>query len=179
MNKKDAVLESALTLFSKVGYNNVSMDEIARHARVAKGTLYYHFKDKKKLFENACDHFFMKFQKDVTAATASIPDPRKRFIAATVISMRYLLNKIDDIHIFLTGHIRSRKKGDPLIRKVLDTVEQGLLGIGISPEEAHNRTPVITSIVMTIFPASQSGFITDLEAYFASVEKTLVRILGD
>ncbi len=40
----------AMELFSKYPYHQVAMDDIARHAKVAKGTLYYHFKSKESLY---------------------------------------------------------------------------------------------------------------------------------
>jgi len=39
-----------MELFSRRPYHQVQMDEIARKARVAKGTLYYHFKSKESLY---------------------------------------------------------------------------------------------------------------------------------
>ncbi|MBI5214055.1 MAG: helix-turn-helix transcriptional regulator, partial [Nitrospirae bacterium] len=43
LGKKDSILGAATGLFSKRPYHMVAMDDIARKARVAKGTLYYHF----------------------------------------------------------------------------------------------------------------------------------------
>lgn len=40
----------AMELFSKYPYHKVAMDDIARQAKVAKGTLYYHFKSKESLY---------------------------------------------------------------------------------------------------------------------------------
>ncbi len=48
--KKEAILNVATELFSTQPYHKVAMDEIARRARVAKGTLYYHFKSKEALY---------------------------------------------------------------------------------------------------------------------------------
>lgn len=52
MNKtKNAIFKSALSVFSKNGYDGATMDEIATSAKVAKGTLYYHFKSKEEIFK--------------------------------------------------------------------------------------------------------------------------------
>lgn len=47
---KRAIFEAAVREFSERGYNGATMDEIALKARVAKGTLYYHFKSKEEIF---------------------------------------------------------------------------------------------------------------------------------
>ena len=49
-NSKDKILEVATKLFSRFGFHKTSMDEIAKIARKAKGSLYYHFASKEELF---------------------------------------------------------------------------------------------------------------------------------
>lgn len=48
--KRKKILESAAVIFSRKGYHQARMDEIATQAEVAKGTLYYNFSSKAKLF---------------------------------------------------------------------------------------------------------------------------------
>ncbi|MGE4509263.1 MAG: TetR/AcrR family transcriptional regulator [Eubacteriaceae bacterium] len=47
---KDSILRVANQLFSRFGFHKTSMDEIAKNARKAKGSLYYHFASKEDLF---------------------------------------------------------------------------------------------------------------------------------
>jgi AcrR family transcriptional regulator len=49
-NTKDKILAVATKLFSRFGFHKTSMDEIAKIARKAKGSLYYHFASKEDLF---------------------------------------------------------------------------------------------------------------------------------
>ena len=48
--KKDQILEAARFVFSQKGFHQATMDEISVRAKVAKGTLYYNFSSKSKLF---------------------------------------------------------------------------------------------------------------------------------
>ncbi|HYZ92858.1 MAG TPA: TetR/AcrR family transcriptional regulator [Actinomycetota bacterium] len=50
-----ALLSSARELFTQHGFNGVSAEQIAKHARVTRGALYHHFEDKKELFGSVCD----------------------------------------------------------------------------------------------------------------------------
>jgi len=52
---RDALVDSAVDLFTKRGYAATSLDEVARRARVTKGALYHHFSGKQALFEAAFD----------------------------------------------------------------------------------------------------------------------------
>jgi len=47
---RDKILSVANKLFSRFGFHKTSMDEIAKIARKAKGSLYYHFASKEELF---------------------------------------------------------------------------------------------------------------------------------
>lgn len=48
---KETILSVATKLFSRFGFHKTSMDEIAKIARKAKGSLYYHFASKEELFK--------------------------------------------------------------------------------------------------------------------------------
>lgn len=48
---KDIIVSVANKLFSRFGFQKTSMDEIAKIARKAKGSLYYHFASKEELFK--------------------------------------------------------------------------------------------------------------------------------
>ncbi len=48
---RNAVLSAAQIRFGSFGYSNVTMDEIAADAKVAKGAIYHHFPAKADLFE--------------------------------------------------------------------------------------------------------------------------------
>jgi AcrR family transcriptional regulator len=48
--KREAILAASITLFGRYGYRRTSMEEIAREAGIAKGTVYLYFATKEALF---------------------------------------------------------------------------------------------------------------------------------
>lgn len=52
---REALVESAVELFTRHGYAGTALDAVARRARVTKGALYHHFSGKQALFEVAFD----------------------------------------------------------------------------------------------------------------------------
>ena len=53
LGKRAAILDAAKALFIELGFNGVSMDEIAARAGASKLTVYSHFGDKETLFTEA------------------------------------------------------------------------------------------------------------------------------
>ncbi|MCK0198801.1 TetR/AcrR family transcriptional regulator [Ancylobacter sp. 6x-1] len=49
--RRQAILDAALAVFAEKGFAGARMEDVARRAGTAKGTLYLHFKDKAALFE--------------------------------------------------------------------------------------------------------------------------------
>jgi AcrR family transcriptional regulator len=54
--KKKAIVEAAISLFSAQGYENTSIEQIARAAGVGKGTVYSYFQTKKDLIKGFCEY---------------------------------------------------------------------------------------------------------------------------
>ncbi len=53
---KQAIVEAAISLFSAQGYENTSIEQIAKAAGVGKGTVYSYFQTKKDLIKGFCDY---------------------------------------------------------------------------------------------------------------------------
>ena len=49
--RRQAIIEAALDEFIARGFTATRLDDVARRAGVAKGTIYLHFKDKESMFE--------------------------------------------------------------------------------------------------------------------------------
>lgn len=49
--RRDAILAAALEEFSARGFEATRLDDVARRARIAKGTIYLYFRDKESLFQ--------------------------------------------------------------------------------------------------------------------------------
>lgn len=70
--------QSAFELFADNGFANVNLDQVAGRAGVTKGSLYWHFKNKKELILAACQHYYRQWQADVQAVTAPPVEPPER-----------------------------------------------------------------------------------------------------
>ena len=51
MERRDAILSAALAEFSARGFEATRLDDVAKRAKIAKGTIYLYFRDKESLFQ--------------------------------------------------------------------------------------------------------------------------------
>lgn len=67
--RRDAILAAALEEFSANGFAGTRLDDIARRAKIAKGTIYLYFADKETLFQELLRAMFAP----IVAALENIP----------------------------------------------------------------------------------------------------------
>ncbi|MGJ3239855.1 MAG: TetR/AcrR family transcriptional regulator [Anaerolineae bacterium] len=70
---KDRILDAAMSIFSRKGYYDTNLDEIAQESASSKGSIYFHFPNKEKLFISLVDQFADVIERNVTEAIASQP----------------------------------------------------------------------------------------------------------
>lgn len=58
---RKAILDSALRLFSRRGYERTSLADIAKYAGVTRGAIYWHFDDKRELILELCNRTDCEF----------------------------------------------------------------------------------------------------------------------
>lgn len=72
---RQALVDSAVELFTKRGYAGTSLDEVAKRARLTKGALYHHFSGKQALFEAAFDSVENTFMRKLGEIVSAPGDP--------------------------------------------------------------------------------------------------------
>ncbi len=73
--RKNQILDAASFVFSREGFAKANTDEIARRAKLGKGTLYRYFKNKKELFISVVDRGLDKLKEAILAEVEKTDDP--------------------------------------------------------------------------------------------------------
>jgi AcrR family transcriptional regulator len=80
--RRQRVLAAALEVFTRHGYSDTAIDEIARASGTSKGGLYFHFPSKQALFLALLDEASVALLRRVEAAMATETEPLERGDAA-------------------------------------------------------------------------------------------------
>lgn len=67
-NTRGRILDAALGVFALKGYHDTRMDEIVDESGTSKGSIYFHFPNKERLFLALVDQFADLLERQVTAA---------------------------------------------------------------------------------------------------------------
>jgi AcrR family transcriptional regulator len=78
---RERILSEATLLFTRSGYNAISMREIAAACGITKAGLYYHFNDKEALIVAIMTGYLIEINQLITACRAASPNARGRLTA--------------------------------------------------------------------------------------------------
>jgi TetR/AcrR family transcriptional regulator, fatty acid metabolism regulator protein len=75
---RDRILDAALNIFSHKGYHDTRLDEIASESDTSKGSIYFYFPNKERLFLSLVDQFADLLERRVVEAIEQQPKGMKR-----------------------------------------------------------------------------------------------------
>ena len=78
--KRANIRDSAMVVFGKKGYTKTRMIDIAKKAKIGKGTIYEYFSSKEEIFSEIFKHFFADVEKSIESALTEIEDPIKKLM---------------------------------------------------------------------------------------------------
>jgi AcrR family transcriptional regulator len=119
--RREAILAAALDEFSSQGFAAARLDDVARRANVAKGTIYLHFRDKEALFQELIRSVLSPVIGTVEATLGS--DLPTRVIAEQAVELFirevYGTRRKDVIRLIITEGGRFPKLAEFYYREVL------------------------------------------------------------
>ncbi|MEA1975414.1 MAG: TetR/AcrR family transcriptional regulator [Bacillota bacterium] len=99
MNTKEKIITSALKNFLVKGYENTTMDIIAKESDIKKSSLYYHFKNKEDLFIKCIEHLLtsIEYYIENSLSTLNYPKDKLQMVFSSIIefntNLAYRYNK--------------------------------------------------------------------------------------
>jgi AcrR family transcriptional regulator len=129
--RRDAILTAALDEFAASGFAATRLDDVARRAGVAKGTIYLYFRDKESLFQELVRAMLAPMVAGIEAiGTADLPADilAGRFVDLFVREI-YETRRQDVIRLMISEGRRFPKLAEIYYREVLSRIIEAVRGV--------------------------------------------------
>lgn len=182
--KQEALLMSAFELFTSKGINNTSISDIAKQAKMAKGTFYLYFKDKydirDRLIANKASRLFERAEEAMRKEEFSTLEEKVVFLVNHVVDQ---LNENKALMRFISknlswavfSHIRISNMGNIKCMDIFDEI------LGESNRKFRQKELMIYMIVELVSASCYSvilyGTPCSLEELEAELDKTICGLL--
>jgi len=93
--KRDAILHAAWGLIRHYGYNKTTIDDIAREAKVGKGTVYLYFKSKKEIMLSLTDLTNERITRELERIASGDQPPEERIRACVLYRLMTLFDLVN------------------------------------------------------------------------------------
>lgn len=131
--------ESAFELFGERGIDAVTLDEVAAHCGVTKGSFYSHYASKREVILAACSHYYRAYQERVQAELAPLTDPAARLRRVVALSVRTCI--LDDRNRVFTTEVFALALRDAEARQgwaqFYDSVREMYVGLVLAVQAAR------------------------------------------
>jgi AcrR family transcriptional regulator len=117
--RQDEVLQAACRIFARLGYSGTNVEDIAREAGIAKGTIYLYFKSKEEVFAAVLARDIERLTNgtiEEMAATETFADRLSVFLN---LRLTYIRHNQDFLRVYF-AEFGSRGSRSALISEVID-----------------------------------------------------------
>lgn len=122
-DRREQILQAALTCFARKGYHLTTMDDIVAESGLSKGSLYWHYKNKKDLFLSIMSWYFAQMEQEMEASLQAAPTARARLqILAEIVAQLFSnpeLEPLADVLIDFYAETRHDAEVEAAMRQVL------------------------------------------------------------
>jgi AcrR family transcriptional regulator len=150
LRKRIEILRAAAAVFRRRGYHGASLDQIARALKMAKGNLYYYFRNKEEILFVCHDYSLGLILKELKAIEQSMLPPDRQ-IHRLIVSFVHLF--IDVLH-GTAWTLEVEALSPPLLKKIIakrDRIDKGfrrILVTGMRTGVFTERDPKLASFVI-------------------------------
>ncbi|MDF3293732.1 TetR/AcrR family transcriptional regulator [Streptomyces silvisoli] len=164
-------------LFADTSYDALSMDDIARHADVAKGLIYYYFKNKRGYYLAIIEESVAELVVRADSDTGLPPAERVRRTVDGY--LRYAQHHQAAYRTIVTGGVGF----DAEVHAIRDGVREAILTAIAHGAWGHGRIPLVARLALIGWMSAVEGVTLDWLAHQElpreTVRALLVRMLGD
>ena len=115
--RSEAILRSAMDVFSECGFYEADVDEIAHRANVGKGTVYNHFGNKQKLFLSVVEWGFETLKEKILNETRELLNTRDKISTALYVYFSFFEHKKNFFRVLINEKSNFREQMEKRFEK--------------------------------------------------------------
>ncbi len=173
LNQRDKILQAGEKLFAKKGFHLTTLEEIAKSANLAKGTIYLHFLNKVDLFisiiERKLDVLLKKIREEIRKEKTSVEKIKKAikvhlsFLEQNKNFFRILQSLSGEYKREMEKELTERviKKNTAYLGIIRNLIQEGIKEGQIKPLDAHKLSVMLVGVVHSL----TINWITQGESY--------------
>ncbi len=138
--RKEQILDVALTVFASKGYHDASMNDIADLAGITKPVVYQHFASKRALYLALVEEVGNRMINSITKATSEVSDGRSQAERGTVAFFRWVSDDKNAFRFLFDSGTRNDIEFADAVRRVVDNAAESiapLIAINLDPAHLH------------------------------------------
>jgi len=182
LNQKDKILQAGEKLFAKKGFHLTTLEEIAKSANLAKGTIYLHFLNKVDLFISVIERKLNELLKKIKEEIKREKTPVERIKKAIRVHLAFLEQNKNFFRILqsLSGEYKREmekelterviKKNAAYLGLIRNLIQEGIKEGQIKSLDAHKLSVMLVGIVHSL----TINWITQGESYSLVGDSDLV-----
>jgi AcrR family transcriptional regulator len=165
------IIENAISLFTRYGYDSISIDRINEECGIARGTFYLYFKNKEDLLGQILSETLSEMLSEIKKKLddqASMPNIDEEFSSIVEIVFAFFTDKLSLLRII----ILSREFNKPNIDSArvrfsgyfVERYKSGLLSKGLTEAEAESYVAFkfvslhsVAAYALSKYPENESG----------------------
>ena len=164
------ILSAAERIFARKGYQGTAVEEIAKEAEFAVGTIYKFFKGKEELYAQAAEGLFQEFMGQFETRVLSLEDPEEAIAALIELRLTHSEEHRKFLRVFFETSLGSRV--DPVrvvpahVARIYDGYLEAVRGLferGIAQGTFDEADPLYLSLCL-------EGIINAFVAYWSRNE---------
>ncbi len=126
--KRDLILDAAITVFARQGYHGARVSDIAREAGIAYGLVYHYFKNKEEILSTIFDERWGGFLEAVETIAAGSAPASDRLLSVAALVLNGFQLRPDWVKVLVLEIQRSSRFSEPAqlraVGRLLDAVER-------------------------------------------------------
>jgi AcrR family transcriptional regulator len=151
MRKKEEILTVSEKLFNRFGTRKTAVDEIARLANVAKGTIYNYFGNKEGIVQEILKKRASQLEELIYRSVSGAGDPFRKLSSAINGRIKIIMETPFLVDRLLNNNDKSIKQAfenfDRMTKRTINSILDSLPSVNLTPFE---RKRIVNTIIFTI-----------------------------